>query len=130
MENKGLKHTLHTIIFEAETKAGKVFDVALLIAILLSVLVIMLDTVPSINSTYGKYLTILEWIFTAFFSIEYIIRITITKKPLKYALSFMGIVDLISCLLYTSDAADDMKFVHLGGRCIITQTQPHSDQDT
>ena len=89
---------LHEIIFEADTPAGKLFDVLLLWAILLSVLAVMLESVESINAVYGNELRILEWTFTFIFTFEYIARIIAIGKPLKYIFSFYGIIDLISII--------------------------------
>ena len=89
---------LHEIIFEADTKAGKLFDVILLIAILASVFVVMLDSVASINAEYGNLFFIAEWFFTILFSIEYILRLYSIGHPTLYARSFYGIVDLLSIL--------------------------------
>ena len=93
-----LKEHLHDIIFEAETPAGKAFDIGLIICILLSILVIMLESVEEISAQHGKLLYRLEWFFNIIFSIEYCLRLwTVTKKR-NYALSFFGIVDLLSIL--------------------------------
>lgn len=92
------KEKVHEIIFEADTPMGKLFDVVLLWSILLSVLCLILETVPSIQSEYGEILTILEWVFTILFSIEYILRIISVGKPRKYIFSFLGIIDLLSTL--------------------------------
>jgi len=89
---------IYEIIFEADTKAGKQFDILLLVAILLSVLVVMLESVVSIQEKYGKILFVVEWVFTILFCLEYIARLVSVKKPLKYALSFFGIIDLLSIL--------------------------------
>jgi len=89
---------LHEVIFEADTPAGKWFDIVLLIAILLSVVTVMLESVESIASVYGSELRIIEWSFTIFFTIEYIARIISLGKPLKYVFSFYGIIDLISII--------------------------------
>ena len=86
------------IIFKADTFWGKLFDAILLIAIFLSVLAVVLESVGSIRIKYGTYFLWAEWIFTAFFLIEYIIRIIIVKKPWHYIKSFFGIVDLLSIL--------------------------------
>ena len=88
----------HEIIFEADTPKGKFFDVALLAAILISVAVVMLDSVPSYHEDYGETLWVLELFFTLLFTIEYIIRLLSVRKPLVYATSFFGIVDLLSIL--------------------------------
>lgn len=89
---------LHTIIFEADTPAGKLFDVALLWAILLSVGVVMADSVKEIRELYGSELKIAEWIFTGLFTFEYFLRIISVGKPLKYIFSFWGLIDLLSVL--------------------------------
>ena len=89
---------LHQIIFEEDTPKGKAFDIALLIAILLSVLIVMLESVASIDEEYGSLLLTLEWIFTILFTIEYFLRIYSINKPLKYIFSSMGIIDLLAIL--------------------------------
>tara|TARA_R110001632_G_scaffold29662_8_gene78604 strand:+ start:1709 stop:2536 length:828 start_codon:yes stop_codon:yes gene_type:complete len=93
-----LKHRIHEIIYEADTKAGKLFDVILLIAILASILFVMLESVQSINDEYGDLLNIAEWVITILFSIEYILRIVSIKKPWKYVFSFYGVIDLLSTI--------------------------------
>lgn len=92
------KNRLYEIVFEADTPAGKAFDIALLAAILLSILVVMLESVKEINAKFGTLLFILEWVITFFFTIEYFLRIYIVKKPTSYILSFYGIIDLLSVL--------------------------------
>jgi len=89
---------LHEIIFEADTKAGKLFDVVLLLAIMLSVLVVMLDSVSSIKNEYRELLIFAEWGFTILFTIEYFLRLYSIGHPTKYARSFYGVVDLVSIL--------------------------------
>lgn len=92
------KNRLHEIIFEADTRAGKRFDVILLIAILISVISVMLSSVASLDEKYGSVFRILEWAFTILFTIEYFLRIYAVQKPFKYIFSFMGIVDLLAIL--------------------------------
>lgn len=92
------KNKLHEIIFEADTRAGKLFDVVLLILILGSVAVVMLESVNPIRAGYGEILNVIEWVLTVLFSIEYITRIISIRRPLKYIFSFYGIVDLLSIL--------------------------------
>ncbi len=92
------KRKLHEIIFEADTPAGRVFDIALLWAIVLSVLAVMLESVTSIREEYGLVLEILEWGFTILFTLEYLARIIIVKKPFAYIFSFFGMIDLLSIL--------------------------------
>jgi len=89
---------IHEIIFEAETPAGKTFDVALLVAIVLSILAVCLESVASVRAQYGPVLRALEWAITILFTIEYILRLYSVDKPWRYALSFYGIVDLLSIL--------------------------------
>ncbi len=89
---------LHEIIYEADTTAGKAFDLVLLFVILLSIVVVMLESVKSINSEYFEYLYITEWVITIIFTIEYILRIVTIKKPKKYIFSFYGIIDFISTI--------------------------------
>ena len=98
MKKNELKERLHEIIFEADTPAGKLFDVVLLIAILLSVIIVMLESVPEYSKLYGRYFNIAEWVFTIIFTIEYLLRLYSVYKPMKYATSFFGIVDLLSIL--------------------------------
>lgn len=92
------KKRLYEIVFEADTPAGKAFDIALLAAILLSIVVVMLESVKEINDKFGTLLIILEWVITFFFTIEYFLRIYIVKKSSSYIFSFFGIIDLMSVL--------------------------------
>jgi voltage-gated potassium channel len=92
------RDNLHAVIFEAETPVGKWFDILLIVSILASVLAVMLDSVSSINSQYGDVLTGVEWFFTIVFSIEYILRLICVRRPLLYASSFFGIVDLMAII--------------------------------
>ena len=94
----GVRARLHEIIFESDTPAGKAFDVALLWAILLSVLAVMLESVGPIRARYGEVIRIAEWVFTVLFSLEYVLRLFSVKRPLLYALSFYGLVDLMALL--------------------------------
>jgi voltage-gated potassium channel len=91
-----LKAKIHNIIFESDTFAGKAFDITLLMLILLSVTVLILDTVPSINRKYHTEFIVFEWIITIFFTSEYILRLFAINKPIKYALSFFGIINVLS----------------------------------
>ncbi|SHI94061.1 ion transporter [Pseudozobellia thermophila] len=100
---KGWKNKVHEIIYEADTPMGKWFDILLFILIIISVLLVMLESVKGIDAEYHKTLFILEWVVTIFFTIEYIARIVSIKKPLKYVLSFYGIIDLMATIpLYLS----------------------------
>ena len=95
---KKWKHRLHEIIYEADTPAGKLFDVFLLITILLSVVFVALESVAAIDAEYHFYLDLAEWIITILFTIEYFLRIISVAKPLNYIFSFYGIIDLLSTL--------------------------------
>ena len=77
------QHRMHEIIFEADTRAGKAFDVALLVAIVLSVAAVMLDSVASFHARYGRLLLAAEWIFTILFTIEYVLRLLCVGRPLR-----------------------------------------------
>lgn len=92
------RQKIYIIIYGVNTPAGKAFDIALLFFILLSVLVIMLETIQGVDVIFHKQLVVLEWVFTTIFSIEYVLRIFCSKKPLKYIFSFYGIIDLLSIL--------------------------------
>jgi len=92
------KHDLHEIIYEADTPAGKLFDIVLLILILVSIVVVMLESVTAIDQKHHQLLNITEWVITILFTIEYIARIISIKKPKVYIFSFFGIIDLLSTL--------------------------------
>ncbi|MGG5617441.1 ion transporter [Myroides odoratimimus] len=93
-----LQQKIYIIIYGSNTFAGKLFDIALLAVILMSVLLVMLESIESYDMKHHTGLVVCEWIITVFFTIEYILRILCNKKPLKYIFSFYGIVDLISIL--------------------------------
>ena len=93
-----IRQKIYIIIYGSNTFAGKLFDLILLGVILLSVLLVMLETVEQLDAKYHQFLIISEWIITVVFTLEYIMRIISNKKPLNYILSFYGIVDLISIL--------------------------------
>lgn len=92
------REALRIIMFEADTPSGKIFDVTLLWAILLSVAAVMLESVSALRDEYGNVLRIMEWVFTGVFTIEYILRIISTPFPFRYAISFFGLVDLLALL--------------------------------
>ena len=87
---------LHEIIFESNTVGGKLFDIALLGCILLSIIVVMLDSVPSFHLRFGGLFYIIEWGFTILFTIEFILRLIAVRWPLRYAFSFLGLIDLLA----------------------------------
>ena len=95
---KKWKHRLHEIIYEADTQAGKAFDLILLVFILLSVVLVALESVPSIDIAYHSLLDQAEWFITLLFTIEYVLRILSVSRPKKYIFSFFGIIDLLSIL--------------------------------
>lgn len=92
------KSKLHEIIYEADTPAGKLFDIILLFFILASVLLVMLESVENYDKDYHKFFNIAEWVITILFTIEYFGRIISIKKPSQYIFSFYGIVDLLSTI--------------------------------
>jgi voltage-gated potassium channel len=92
------RRRLHTVIFEADTPVGKAFDVALLWAILLSVAAVLAESVESVRVSFGGVLLLAEWIFTGLFTAEYLLRLAAVRKPIRYATSFYGLVDLLSIL--------------------------------
>lgn len=99
-DTAALRDRIRIIIFEAETPAGKAFDVALIIAILASVAAVMLDSVPWVHAAYGHYLYAAEWVFTIFFLAEYLVRLWCIRDSKSYAFSFFGVIDLL-CILPT-----------------------------
>jgi len=92
------KEKLHEIIFEADTPKGKAFDIFLMVMIVASILVVMLESVGELQARFQTIFYILEWVFTIFFTIEYILRLYCVYSPLKYAKSFYGIIDVLAVL--------------------------------
>jgi voltage-gated potassium channel len=95
---RGLRERVYTIVFEAETRAGRLFDLALIGAILLSVTVVVLSSVEAVALRHGQLLRVLEWFFTGIFTVEYLVRLSCVKHPLRYAKSFFGVIDLLAIL--------------------------------
>jgi len=93
-----LRKRLYQIIFEADTRAGKNFDIALLFTILFSIFVVMLESLEGFRIKYATPLKYIEWSITVVFTLEYIARIWVTNKPLKYILSFYGLIDFLALL--------------------------------
>lgn len=89
---------LHEIIFEADTRAGRLFDLALIWLILLSVATVILESVREVRQQYGPLLYALEWLFTLLFTLEYLLRLLSVRRPLRYATSFFGVVDLLAII--------------------------------
>jgi len=89
---------LEQIVFGVDTRAGRAFDIVLLVLILMSVMIVMLDSVPTIRSQHATTLRQVEWVFTSLFTFEYVLRLVCTRNPLRYALSFMGMIDLLAVI--------------------------------
>lgn len=98
MQQNSLKTKIHNIIFEADTPEGKIFDLALIAIICLSIVVVILESIPYFQQHAKGVFLVIEWSLTALFLIEYLLRIYCVQKPLKYIFSFFGIIDLIACL--------------------------------
>jgi voltage-gated potassium channel len=94
----GLRRRLYDIIFEADTPAGRRFDIGLVCAILLSILVVVLDSVPGLHREHGRLLNALEWTFTLLFTAEYVARLVCVRRPWRYATGFYGAIDLLAVL--------------------------------
>jgi len=87
---------LHEVIFEADTAAGRTFDVLLLWCIVLSVVAVLLESVAAVHERYAWFLRAAEWAFTILFTVEYVMRLVCVGRPLRYASSFFGVVDLLA----------------------------------
>ena len=98
MADRSLRDRTHEIIFEADTREGKLFDIVLLVLIVFSIIVVMLESSEDWNETYGTAFFYIEWILTIVFTVEYVLRLWVTIHPWKYALSFYGIVDILAIL--------------------------------
>ena len=94
----GWRARLHEIIFEADTRAGRLFDFLLIWLILLSVATVVLESVRQVREQYGDLLYVLEWLFTLLFTFEYVLRLMSVRRPLRYATSFFGVVDLLAII--------------------------------
>lgn len=95
---QNLRSLLYEVIFESNTPAGKLFDVVIITFILISVGVVMLDTVPALHSSFGSVFYFTEWFFTLVFTVEYFLRLFSARRASRYAVSFYGIVDLLSVI--------------------------------
>jgi voltage-gated potassium channel len=94
----GWRHRLYEVVFEAETTAGRIFDITLTTLILLSVLAVFAESVKWIRDLFGRELLAAEWAFTLLFTVEYVLRMISVRRPLRYALSFYGLVDLLAII--------------------------------
>ena len=92
------RQKIHDVIYEADTPAGKIFDISLIIVIIISVVLVALETVGWINEKYYNILNIAEWIITILFTIEYILRVVSIHHPRNYIFSFYGIIDLLATI--------------------------------
>ncbi len=93
-----MKQKIHDIIFKSDTKGGLIFDLVLLILIIISVALVMLESVDSLNNKYEHFFDIAEWVITSLFLTEYMLRIWVSKKPIKYIFSTLGIIDFLSVI--------------------------------
>ncbi len=93
-----IRRRLFIVVFGTDTRAGKLFDVVLLYTILLSIIQVMLESVNSVNARFEHFFTVSEWTFTILFTIEYLLRLFISRKPLRYVRSFFGVIDLLAIL--------------------------------
>ncbi|WP_428771556.1 ion transporter [Vibrio sp.] len=98
MSRESIKNHLYVVIFGTHTKAGRTFDIALIIAIISSLIVLVLDSTPTIGTEWATELRYLEYTFTALFTVEYLLRLYCSPKPAAYAKSFYGIVDLLAIM--------------------------------
>ncbi len=98
LHNEALKHKVYVVIFESDTPMGKLFDVLLMVCIVLSIFVVIAESIESWDPVVGPYLRVSEYVFTFFFTLEYVLRIYCSPRPRDYVLSFFGIVDLLATL--------------------------------
>jgi len=98
MSRHSLKHHLYVIIFGTHTTAGRAFDISLIVAIIASLIVLVLDSIPALNAKWANVFMYLEYSFTALFTIEYLLRLYCSPKPTAYARSFYGVIDLLAIL--------------------------------
>ena len=94
----GARESIHEVIFEADTPGGRAFDVALLWAIVISVAAVVLESIEEVRQQWGTTLLVLEWALTVLFTVEYGLRLFSVRRPMLYARSFLGIVDLLAIL--------------------------------
>ncbi|UHG92582.1 ion transporter [Spirosoma oryzicola] len=93
-----IQNRLHNIVFENDTWAGRAFDITLLLLIILSVISVIVETIPALDQAYRPLFHVLEWIFTGVFTLEFIIRLLAVGSPIRYVFSFFGLVDLLGIL--------------------------------
>ena len=95
---RGWRRGLFRVVFESDTYAGRVFDIIVIAAILLSVAAVIAESIEGVGARHGRVLNAVEWVFTGLFTIEYIARLTCVQRPLRYVFSFFGLVDLAAVL--------------------------------
>jgi voltage-gated potassium channel len=95
---RGWRRTLFSVIFESESKPGRLFDLILIAVIIASVVVVILDSVQAVHQRWGHVFGVLEWVFTALFTLEYLGRLACVRRPARYATSFYGVIDLLALL--------------------------------
>ena len=128
LHDEKLKRKLYVIIFESDTPAGKLFDVILIGCILISVLLVIIESLKGLPSFLTTPFVIMEYLFTAFFTFEYLTRIYCSPRPRKYIFSFFGIVDLLATLpLYIGLLFPGARYLLIGTLMyMIEGTQPNS----
>ncbi|KAA2238845.1 ion transporter [Chitinophaga agrisoli] len=104
---------LHEIIYESHTAAGKAFDIILLIFIIVSITVVMLDSVAALHIRYGRLFFVLEWFFTLSFTVEYVLRLICIRQPWKYIFSALGVIDLLAII------PSYLSFVYVGSQSLL-----------
>jgi voltage-gated potassium channel len=92
------RHRLHEVVFEADTRAGRAFDLTLLVAIVASVGIVLAESVPEWRAEHGELFRRLEWLFTGLFTVEYLVRLAAVRRPAAWARSFYGVIDLVAVL--------------------------------
>ncbi len=98
MPDRPVRDRIHEVIFEADTRFGKIFDISLMVLIIFSVVIVSLESSDEWNNRYHDVFVVLEWFFTIIFTFEYLLRLWVTIRPMKYALSFYGIIDLLAIM--------------------------------
>jgi voltage-gated potassium channel len=108
---KNWKTKLHRVVFNTDTRAGKVFDIILLWLIVTSVIVVILESMPELNKQFSRQFFVIEFIFTGLFTIEFALRILVSPKPIRYILSYWGIIDFLAVVpFYLSIIAVDYRY--------------------
>ncbi|WP_295116490.1 ion transporter [uncultured Chitinophaga sp.] len=104
---------LHEVIYESHSTAGKAFDIVLLSFIVISIIVVMLDSVASLHAPYGHIFFFLEWFFTISFTLEYILRLVCIRRPFKYVFSVLGLIDLLAII------PSYLSFIYIGSQSLL-----------